>query len=144
VALAGGADPPPSKRHKHLRGSLDPAWLARAPPLWAQRPLLVRVTEVWKMGNVPPREMFDRAMTFVNGFLVSGRIRRGDQITVPLSNGESVTERVWGLETFATVHEEIASWVGRPEFSLAWPGHRLFQLGVDAAGWVRSAPAGGR
>jgi uncharacterized protein (TIGR02996 family) len=128
-----------ARRLARLRKSLDPAWLERIIRLRAGRPLRIRITDVLRLGNPPPREMFDRIMTIVCGTLESGTVRVGDQVSIPLENGGCTIERVISLEMFAKDYREISAGQGPSfNFGMMWYGHRLADLGVQKQGVIRA------
>src|SRR5690242_3797893 len=59
-------------RFADLRKEVDGPWFHEIMGLRAGMPLRFRVEGCLQMGHIPPREMFDRAMTLIYGFLEAG------------------------------------------------------------------------
>jgi hypothetical protein len=69
--------------------------------------------------------MFDRAMTHLLCVLESGRVRRGDQVVIPLEDGGTRHERVTCLfDVQRTDYDEMTFGCEPLVFGLMWPGHR--------------------
>src|SRR5688572_22895737 len=73
------------KRLKLLRRSLPAAWVEAFSQAWGRRPLRLRVAEVHRLGTCPLVELFDRALSVVSGPLLSGTLRRGQLVSLPLA-----------------------------------------------------------
>jgi uncharacterized protein (TIGR02996 family) len=125
---------------KRLRKSIDPTWLERVIALRAGLPLRIRVTDVIRLGHIPPREMFDRAMSLVCGILESGTVRIPDDVCIPLEDGGGTVERVISLASFTKDYREISAGQ-QPSFgfAMAWSGHRLVDRGVRKGGVITRA-----
>jgi uncharacterized protein (TIGR02996 family) len=130
VALGAGGLPIPDlqaalrlfKKQRHLVG---PDWADILWRLRAARPMRFRIFDIWCIGDSPPREMLDRALTIVQGALEAGTIRVGQEVLVPLTGGGSRTDRVFALDTRKQADFRAYA-VGQVPltFGLMWPGHR--------------------
>ena len=74
-----------------------------------------QIDRVQIMGHIPPREMFDRAMTILHGRATEGTIRVGDLVTLP--DGREMV--LHGIEVFAGLQEATAP----AEAALMFRGH---------------------
>jgi uncharacterized protein (TIGR02996 family) len=123
-----------------IRGALNPDWIVQVVRLRAGRPLRIRITEIYRLGNGPPREMLVRNMTVVTGILQSGTIRVGDRVAFPLASGGVEVTTVLHLETFNTSHSELsAGQLPLAEFGMVWRGHQLADLGIQKDGLILPA-----
>jgi uncharacterized protein (TIGR02996 family) len=141
IALSQGAIAPQqaeaaAEQLATLGDRIEPEWLARVLRLRAARRLRFRITDVHRLGEVPPREMLDRAMTVLIGVLESGTVRVGDKVALPLEKGGYVQETVTHLVTFAKSYEELSAGKEPLCFGMMWMGHRLADLGIQHWGLV--------
>ena len=137
--------PAADKRLDELWQAADAGWREEFERLWSLRPLLCRIEDILRMGHIPPREMFDRALSIVTLVVLAGTVRLGQSVVLPLEGGGVTVERVWGIETFGKGHTEIRAG-SRPTprtalawAALAWPGHRVVDLGIRRGGLIREA-----
>lgn len=112
-----------------LRPEMPDEWRERLVELRGLAPLRCKVERVFRIGNIPPREMFDRAMSFLEVSLLSGTVKFGDPIKITYP-GITLEERVMGIESFAMTHEVLRFNDTLPQFALAWSGHRIAKSGV--------------
>jgi uncharacterized protein (TIGR02996 family) len=127
------------KRLKMLRRSLPAGWLESFCSAWADRPLQLRIAGSSRLGTYPLVEMFDRALSSIFGQLVSGTIRRGQPVLLPLANGGAITRRVCDLVIGDESPSAVRSGAYLGTVGLVWSGHEVAELGVAVGGTVRSA-----
>ena len=72
--------------------------------VWRESMAAFQIDRVQIMGHIPPREMFDRAMTILHGRATEGTIRVGDLVTLP--DGREMV--LHGIEVFAGLQEATA------------------------------------
>jgi uncharacterized protein (TIGR02996 family) len=129
VALSRGIPPDEleatAQRFGRMKEALPEPWAEQVLHLWGSRPVRMRIVHVQILGNIPPQEMFDRAMTHLHCVLESGRVRRRDQVVIPLEDGGTRHERVDCLFDWRrTDYEEFTFGREPMVFGLMWPGHR--------------------
>jgi hypothetical protein len=98
--------------------------------------LRFRITDIQRLGHVPPREMFDRAMTIVIGVLEAGTVRVGDRVAVPLAAGGYLLDTAIHLHTFARHYERFSAGQEPWECAIMWPGHRLAEQEIQQGGVI--------
>lgn len=128
------------RRLKTLRRSLPPAWVAEFGRLWSTRPLQFRVSSVQRLGTNPPQEMFDRVLSIVSGKLISGAMRVGQSIALPLAAGGESAQRVWGLMASARTVDRLSAGSELREIELVWSGHGVADLGIAVGELIRETP----
>jgi uncharacterized protein (TIGR02996 family) len=111
-------------RLHRLAKKIDPDWREQVARLRANLPMRFRITSVQILGNIPPQEMFDRAMTLVNGVLESGAVRLRDEVLIPLEGEGPLQAIVTSLFDWRSDYEEVMA-LGEPLFfGMMWRGHR--------------------
>src|SRR5262245_6996444 len=113
------------RQFKKQRQLVGPDWAGVLWRLRAARPMRFRIFSVQCIGNIPPREMFDRALTLVEGALEAGTIRVGQEVLVPLAGGGTRTDRVFSVFTPRQADFREHAVGQKPlTFGLMWPGPR--------------------
>jgi uncharacterized protein (TIGR02996 family) len=141
VAAALGWGGAAAQRLEQLVPAVAADWRGAVTRLRAGLPMRFRIADVQLLGNDPPREMFDRTLTLVQGVLESGTVRLGDEVAIPLEGGGVQAARVSSLFTFRRYdYREMCAGQEPLEFAMMWPGHRH---GIQTSGVIvplRSVP----
>jgi hypothetical protein len=113
-----------AKRLNKMRKRIDEAWQQQVAQLRKFRPMRFRITHVQFAGNIPPQEMFDRAMTLVSGVLESGMVKLGDTVLIPRENEELLAARVTCLFDWDRDCRELIALRPPLHGAMMWWGHQ--------------------